>query len=592
MSAIDEIEHIVVLTLENRSFDHMLGSLPGVDGVVDAQGQVKAELFNHLDPTDPRSACFRPELGAQFSTPPDQEAAGGRYGGPAHSFPAATQQLFGAKTIGLGEQQTTPYRGEIPVTSPATNAGFVASFATELEGVYRSRHTSLEEQRSRAAAAGAPDPLQEVMQVFTAEQLPAIHALAQEFCVCDRWHSEVPGPTEPNRLFMHAATSAGLTCNPWQYDVLDTPTIYERIEAAGRDWAMYGFDLLDSSNFDSLAARPNAKRTWQQFLVDAAGGELPFYSFMCPRYADAPEGRANSQHAPHDVRFGDQLIADVYRALRSSPLWPHLLLVVIYDEHGGFYDHVSPPPAPRPDACVSPNEFMLREAKQHGRGYLAAPDYDFRFDRFGFRVPAILASAWIERGVVDSTLYSHASILAFVEEKLKQHPLTGRDGGAASFAAVLGRSAPRQDCLAELPAPELPETDPELYMQERPGAKQEDLTRRYTAKLAGHPDTGRRTDRSFPTNQALHDYIQERRRFDEWAHLDDWKTARFELFSDADGRWGWRLRDGSQQVLASSPESYANRAAAEVALQRVRFLAHQLGAVGSPEPVAPEPTQP
>ena len=99
------------------------------------------------------------------------------------------------------------------------------------------------------------------MEVFTADQLPAIHTLAAEFCVCDHWHSEVPGPTEPNRLFMHAATATGLTYNPWQYDTLNVPTIYERIETAGRDWAMYGFDLFDSTNFDGIngkAARQTA----------------------------------------------------------------------------------------------------------------------------------------------------------------------------------------------------------------------------------------------------------------------------------------------------------------------------------------------
>ncbi len=577
MSRIGEIEHVVVLMLENRSFDHMLGSLPGVEGVVSSEGNPRTDLVNHVDPTDPSSPAYSPKLGAQFATPKSQQTAGGRYGGPSHSFPAATEQRFGTQTVEVSGSPTSPYNGAAPHTTPACNSGFVASFVKELERTYRGNGTSLEEQQRKAQEAGEADPVEEVMEVFTADQLPAIHALAQEFCVCDHWHSEVPGPTEPNRLFMHAATSDGLTYNPWQFDVLSIPTIYDRIDAAGRDWAMYGFDLFDSSNFDSLKGRPNAKRTWQEFLLHASGGELPFYSFICPRYADAKEGRANSQHAPHDVRYGDQLIADVYRALRNSPLWNKLLLVVTYDEHGGFYDHVEPPKAVKPDPAVSPNAFMREEARRYHRTYLTSPSYDFDFEQLGFRVPTILASPWIERGTVDSTTYSHTSILRFLEESLKLSPLSARDAAAASFAPRLSRTHARTDCPLELPGPALPASDPELYMQEPPSPKQEEWARRYTTKLSGHSDTGMRTERCFPTNESLSRYIELRNRCDAWACGEDWKAARFEVHPDVKGHWRWRLRDGSGDILAASTDAYADREQAIRALERARFLAHQLG---------------
>ncbi|REJ80701.1 MAG: DUF1508 domain-containing protein [Acidobacteria bacterium] len=578
------LRHVVVLMLENRSFDHMLGSLPHVDGVVDAEGAVKADLFNRVDPTDDASTTYRPVLGAQFATPTIQQTSGGEYGGPSHSFPAATQQLFGVETVGSGDAETTPYGGGAPSTSPASASGFVASFVGELSRTFESNHTSLAEQQAAAKAAGEPDPVQEVMEVFTAEQLPAIHTLAREFCVCDRWHSEIPGPTEPNRLFMHAATSTGLTYNPWAHDILTAPTIYERIEQAGRDWAMYGFDLFDSANFDAIKDRDCGKLPMSRFFSDAEAGELPLYTFLCPRYADAPEGRANSQHAPHDVRYGDQLIADVYRALRSSSAWPNTLLVVTYDEHGGYYDHVEPPSAPAPDAATSPNAFMQEEARKYGKTYLVGPNYDFAFSQLGFRVPAILVSPWIQRGVVDSTPYQHTSVLRFLEDLLGCESLGARDAAASSFAAALSLPEAREDCPQTLPSPDLPAEDPELYMAEPPGPKQKEWTRRYTAKLEGHPDTRRRIAGEFPTNRDLLAYIEQRRRYDAWYRSGDWKQARFELYEDAGKRWRFHLRDGDGSLLAASTESYMSRAEAEKAADRAAFLALVTKQSSSKEP--------
>ena len=577
MANTPQIDHIVVLMLENRSFDHMIGTLPGVEGVLDKHGHPRTDLVNYSDPAADTSTAYHPKIGAQFATPKDQQTNSGEYGGPSHSFPSATQQLFGVKTVGAGDKQASPYQGGAPATVPASNSGFVLNFIGELTRDFEKNTTTLAEQQKQAAANGQEDPVQEVMEVFTADQLPAIHTLAAEFCVCDHWHSEVPGPTEPNRLFMHAATATGLTYNPWQYDTLNVPTIYERIETAGRDWAMYGFDLFDSTNFDGINGKPQGKLPFSQFLTDASGGKLPFYTFLCPRYSDATAGRANSQHAPHDVRYGDKLIADVYQAVRNGPGWEKTLLVVTYDEHGGYYDHVKPPTAPAPDADVSPNAFMQEEARKYGKTYLTDPDYDFDFSSLGFRVPTVLVSPWIDKGGVDSTVYGHASVLRYVEDLVGAKPLTKRDAAAASFAPRLSRLTARTDCPTSIPSAALPADDPELYMKEPPGPKQDEVARRYTAKLLGHPDTDKRTERPFPTNAALNKYIQERNQRDAWARSDDWKKARFEFFADRGGRWRWRLRDGSGELLAESTHTYNDEAAAENALERARFLSYILG---------------
>lgn len=481
--------------------------------------------------------------------------------------------------IAHSSQETTPCEkpSAAPQTTPAVNSGFIKSFAAELSRTYRDNGTTLAEQQTKAKQNGQEDPVQEVMNVFTQQQLPAIHTLAQEFCVCDHWHSEVPGPTEPNRLFMHAATSTGLTYNPWMHDVLDVPTIFNRLEEAGRKWAMYGFDLYDSSNFESISSAPTAKLTWQQFLKDAAAGSLPYYSFICPRYSDSHNEFANSQHAPYDVRYGDVLIADTYEAVRNGPGWEKTLLVVTYDEHGGYYDHVAPPRAPAPDAEASPNAFMKSLANSRSRdSYLVAPKYEYNFESLGIRVPALLISPWIEKGVVNSTVYQHTSVLRYIEEELSLPPLTKRDAAAASFVRVLSRSTPRADCPQTVPTPELPESDPELVLKEVPHRKKIEVTRRYTAKLKGHRDSGRPTEREFQTGHQLCDYIEERNRSDQWYHNDDWKKARYEIYRDRDHRWRWRLRDGNNDLIAASTDSYDCCDSVLEALQRARFLSHIL----------------
>lgn len=575
MSNKADIQHVVVLMLENRAFDHMLGTLPGVDGVLDANGQIKAGLVNYADPTDSSSTKYGSQLGSPTATPESQQSGG--YGGPSHSFTSATEQVFGVKTVNSGRDTTTPYYdpSAAPATSPTTNSGFVKSFIGELEYTYSQNGTSLQEQQQKAKAAGQPDPVQEIMDVFTADQLPAIHTLAREFCVCDQWHSEVPGPTEPNRLFMHAATSTGLTYNPWTHDIINAPTIFDRITAVGKTWGMYGFDLYDSSNFESLLDAPLL--TWEQFQSDGAAGTLPWYSFICPRYADAKEGQANSQHAPYDVRFGEKLIADVYDIVRNGPGWEKTLLIVTYDEHGGYYDHVAPPAAPAPDNDVSPNAYMISQAKQNPKenGYLVKPDYDFDFKTLGIRVPAVLISPWIDKGIIDSTAYRHTSVLKFIEEHLGLEPLTQRDATANSFAGVLSRSTPRTDCPKAVPAPELPEYDPELALKLPPGKKIVDLTRRYTAKLKGHRDTGKVTDREFKTRGDVSEYIKERNRSHDWYQNDDWKQSGFEIYQDKDEHWRWRLKDGDD-IVAASTDFYDTRDEARKGLERVRFLSQVL----------------
>lgn len=413
---LSRIEHVVVLMLENRSFDHIFGFRPGVNGLTGKES-------NLLNPAAPRSSS-NPAFVVD-STAPYAVLAGN---GPGHSVEATNYQLCNDK-------------GGPSSTLQATNNGFVRSYHDEL---FRDR---------------VPNPsaqvLAVVMEAFAAKQLPSINALADAFCVCDNWFAEVPGPTQPNRLYMHAATSTGFALNNWKR-ILNVRTIYNSLQDAGFSWATYSFDHNEVLEFSQVNSQtPNFKEFESAFKGDVARGTLANYSFILPRFFNsknqthATDGLANSQHAPQDARYGDNLIADVYEALTSNAaVWAKSALIVTYDEHGGFYDHVVPPSrnVPNPDGINSPAP--------------GDPSYapSFAFDRLGLRVPALIASPWVKRGIVDSTQYQHTSVLATLKKifGLKNF-LTKRDASANTFEHLFGElDQPRTDTPPTLPRAPLP----------------------------------------------------------------------------------------------------------------------------------------
>jgi phospholipase C len=167
------------------------------------------------------------------------------------------------------------------------------------------------------------------------------------------------------------------------------------------------------------------------FLQDVAAGTLPDYSFIEPRYFALPGLPANDQHPPHDLRQGEKLIATVYDALRGNPaVWRQCLFVLLYDEHGGYYDHVPPPTTVSPDGIHSPTT-------------------GFDFTRLGIRVPVILISPWVPKGQVDQRVYDHTSLLATVKELFGlPNFLTQRDAAANRFT---DRFLPQARPLADTP---------------------------------------------------------------------------------------------------------------------------------------------
>jgi phospholipase C len=413
MTGPSPIERVVVLMLENHSFDHLLGWLPGVGALDDA-------CSNPIDLVDPDATRISVGRGAAFCTAP----------GPDHSLAAVNVQLFG---------DAAPAADAWPALD-----GFVAQYAHPLPGADR--------------PSGDPAHL---MGCYLPDQLPVLSTLARRFVTCTRWFASVPGPTGPNRLFANCATSGGYAGDAWTFPQhglpsrLATPTLFETLSAANRSWGIYYEDFATELCLD-VVREPRfdgcRHHHFCDFFWDAAKGQLPDYCFLTPRLdgvapgAKPPPGCrfpvaqgdpclcqvGNSQHPPDDVRHGEELIARVYEAIRGNPrLWSSTLLVITYDEHGGFYDSVSPPgDVPAPD----------------GGAWPGPPPFDFR--RLGVRVPALLVSAWLDPAV-DDARYEHASIPATVM-RLFGLPgsLTARDAAANTFEHHLKRTAPRDDTPA------------------------------------------------------------------------------------------------------------------------------------------------
>jgi phospholipase C len=289
-----------------------------------------------------------------------------------------------------------------------------------------------------------PPNVAEIMQAYTPAQLPVLSALAQNYAISDAWFCSVPSETVPNRAFLHSGTSNGNVVNgeldgdiPDPLD-FDGPTIFNVLDSIGASWNIYSDAILAPS-----LTRTFAPKLWDHrfdvrfqgfdaFQNDCARNSLPQYSFVEPRCVLDP----NDQHPPHDVAAGDEFLYRIWQAVSQSPAWNNILLVIMYDEHGGCYDHALPPTgAVTPDSASNPGK------------------QNFKFDRFGVRVPVIVVSPYVKAGTVfrsnTSTPYDHTSILATLRDWLvipNASMLTSaRIKAAPTLEQVLTLAAPRVD---------------------------------------------------------------------------------------------------------------------------------------------------
>lgn len=387
------IEHVVVLMLENRSFDSMLGKLypkgPGFDGLSGEESNPYTGEGDILvwssSATDPRSMSI-----------PDPD--------PGELWTDINMQLFGLN--GTPGNQI-----------PAMN-GFVDNYMRQT-----AEHGSY-----------SPDA---IMHCYAPEQVPVISQLASQFAVCDQWFASAPCQTWPNRFFLHCATAGGYENNSPTHFPYMMDTVFNRLEDAGKPWKIYFHDFPQTLTLTKLWPYLDHFRLFDEFLEDAKNGNLPAYAFIEPRYFPDAE-LPNDQHPPHNVGMGEELIASVYNAVRNSPAWKKTLLIVIYDEHGGCYDHVPPP------AAIPPDDSRPQP---------------FGFDRYGVRIPAVLVSPYIRQGTIlravqDGNLphdgppypFDHTSVYATLRKCFGlSAPLTSRDAAALDLEDVLNLDSPDND---------------------------------------------------------------------------------------------------------------------------------------------------
>lgn len=393
---LSNIDHFVVLMLENRSFDHMLGFL--YPGGKSAAGDPFDGLTGKESNPDAKGKPVKvfpitSEMPHPYFWPGDD---------PGEGFYNTNQQLFGS---------TQP-----AANTKATNSGFVVNFGETLP-------YDAKTQRPPLPGTTAND----VMACYTPKLLPVLSALAKGFAVSDRWFSSAPTETLPNRAFVQMATSQGhLSDSTTSYT---SPSIYPSLEKAGATWAIYGYNALPltKNNLEDIRLAPASHfGEWSDFAAAVKNGTLANYVFLEPSWGSS----GNSQHPNYDVSLGEQFMLQLYQTLRASSLWNKTLLIITYDEHGGLYDHVPPPTnAATPDNSVG--------------------QYNFDFKRFGVRVPAVFISPWIDAGRVfrapGATPFDHTSILKTLETRFGMKPLTARDAAAPDLSSILTRKTPRTD---------------------------------------------------------------------------------------------------------------------------------------------------
>jgi phospholipase C len=464
------VEHIVVLVLENRSFDHMLGFLYADSGNV---SPATKQPFEGLTGKEANPDATGASIPVSALTPGTANVYFTPGADPGEGFVATNVQLFGAATP--------------PAGTSATNNGFVTDFAETLKGV--------DAHRPIIPGTTAAD----IMEIFTPELLPVLSGLARGFAVCDHWYSSVPTETFPNRAFLCAATSQGhMDDSTSKYT---SQSIFGLLGAHNVAWSIYGYSNppLTRLNFpDTTDAAESHFGVFSDFQAAAAAGSLAAYTFLEPSWGSS----GNSQHPNYDVALGEQLIHDVYYALRNGPGWNQTLLIVTYDEHGGCYDHVAPP-----TGAVPPDS--------------SAGEFGFDFTRFGVRVPTVLISPLIAPGTVfrptGTVPLDHTSILKTVETRWGLPPLTARDAAAPGVGDVLTLAQPRtDDPLAGVTVPASTTANPVAGTPSH-------IQQTYAQLVSALPvnDTQGQTHSAMPTlttEQDYHNYIASR--------TAAWKAAR------------------------------------------------------------------
>jgi phospholipase C len=258
------------------------------------------------------------------------------------------------------------------------------------------------------------------MGYWDRDDIPFYYGLANTFPVCDRWFCSVLAQTYPNRRFLLAGTAAGIvstTANALNAPPPPNGTILDRLAAHKISFKNYFTDLPGTFVVTKTAHDyPDSAVKIDQFYTDAAAGKLPFLSFVDPNFDSGSEENSG------DIRVGEAFAAKVTNAVLQSPQWPKTVLIYCYDEHGGYYDHVAPPKAIKPDN-IKPG--------------VDVPVQNGQYDYYGFRVPAVIVSPYSKPNYVSSVVHDQTSILKFIETKWNLGAMTYRDANADDLLDTL-----------------------------------------------------------------------------------------------------------------------------------------------------------
>ncbi|HEY5332658.1 MAG TPA: alkaline phosphatase family protein [Solirubrobacterales bacterium] len=428
LERLQSVKHIVVLMMENRSFDQMLGFLQG-EGL-DVDGLAGAKPNPDADGTE-----YPPfEWGPGETVPPVPAGQEAKILDPCHSPGCVKKQLQG------------------------NNTGFVKNFAE-----------SRKDKQGNEVVLG-PEFLKVPMGHYGPEHLPVYKHLAHNFCVCDAWHASIPGDTWPNRQYSIAGKASdpvtqhtgilhdivnelkGLGVGNISLPIFEDEAFTRQLKDEQWRWyshdpaTLRGVDKLyrefDHDNRDNFAYFDRKKVsfatevaeaaivTHDSFLDDAAKGRLRDVSWIDPNFIDLSvlDTNSNDDHPPSDVKAGQALVLELYEALTKSPNWEDTVLVIVYDEHGGFYDHVEPP-----------------EIADDGSG----------FTTLGVRVPAIVVGPRVRRHV-SHEVFDHTSLIATILRRFADDPeaaLTAMPKRVqeAPHLGVLLEKEPRTDLLPVAP---------------------------------------------------------------------------------------------------------------------------------------------
>ncbi|HEY2739497.1 MAG TPA: alkaline phosphatase family protein [Thermoanaerobaculia bacterium] len=330
------IKHVVVVMMENRSFDHLLGWLPGADGKQAG-----------LTFTDSQGTAFQ-----TYPLAPDYQGCG--HPDPDHSYDGGRVEFDN----GLCD-------------------GWLRAGSNDIYSI----------------------------GYYTQADLPFLGKAALDWTVCNRYFAPIMAPTYPNRIYQHAALTDRLDDST---GLCTLPTIWDRLDDAGLNGRYYFNDVPFIALWGTKYA--SISRTYDQFLQDCASGSLPEVSFVDPPFYSEDAGTSSDDHPHGDIRAGESFLNQTYQAVTTGAGWKNTVMVINFDEWGGFFEHVAPD---------------------------QAPDVDSRFALRGFRVPCLLVSPFAAPRAIAQGVYDHTSILRMIEWRWSLPPLSVRDAAANNLAEAL-----------------------------------------------------------------------------------------------------------------------------------------------------------